>query len=56
MPEIRDIKPPGPAWQRRRIEEDGPRPDQRRNQRDRREPKPGQDRDRPQEGQIDEYA
>ncbi len=56
MPEIRDIKPTGPTWQKRRIDGDSPRPDSRRKKDDGREEKPPEDVDKPRDGWIDEYA
>jgi hypothetical protein len=57
MPEIRDIKPTGPTWRKRRVDDDRPRPDDRANRKERgnaEEPPPEGDKSR--DGQIDEYA
>ena len=59
MSEIRDIKPPGPSWQRKRIDGDTPTPDKPGKQRGGRRPAPrpnDEGEHRNPDGKIDEYA
>ena len=58
MPEIRDIKPTGPTWQKRRVDDDRPRPDDRGGKKDDDGPRERREDgdDKPHDGQIDEYA
>lgn len=55
MPEIPDIKPTGPTWQKRPIDPGRPRPERRRRE-DEPEDRPAEDGDDPRDGRIDEYA